>query len=253
MSRCIIGATWGDAPHLSDSAKADLAGSYQKYQVDARTKGIPQLGSGAVYPFPESDIVISNFDLPATWPRAFGLDTARSGVTAAVWAALDTENDLAYLYSDYRRSQAETAVHAKAILSRGPWIPGVGDASAILDEDRVQYIEKYKESGIDLELADKAVETGVQSVYDMFSEGRLKIFASCRALIEELRQYRRDEKGRIVKQRDHCMDAMRYLVFTGLKRAKRQPSRESRHEETYRIATTTNRGATQRKPRWMSR
>ena len=32
----------------------------------------------------------------------------------------------------------------------------------------------------------------------------------------EFRLYRRDEKGRIVKERDHLMDATRYLEMTGI-------------------------------------
>ncbi len=44
------------------------------------------------------------------------------------------------------------------------------------------------------------------------SAGRLKVFDSCGAWFEEFRLYRRDEKGRIVKQHDHLMDCTRYLV-----------------------------------------
>lgn len=247
MSRCIIGATWLDSPHLNDAAKADLLNSYQKYQVDARTKGIPQLGSGAVYPFAESDIIIQDFPIPSTYRRAFGMDTARAGVTAAVWGALDPETDIAYIISDYRRSMAEVAVHALAFLARGAWIPGVGDASAVLDEDRVRYLDEYRKHGLDLELAVKAVETGIQSVYDRFSSGRLKIFASCRAMIEELRRYRRDESGRIVKQADHCCDSLRYLVYTGLRRAKVEPQPDPRRQQ---ISVMGRSGQIRRGGRW---
>ena len=34
--------------------------------------------------------------------------------------------------------------------------------------------------------------------------------------------YRRDEKGKIVKQNDHVLDATRYLVMSGLKVAQTQ-------------------------------
>ena len=209
MSRCIIGGTWlEDSPHLSESARADLIGSYQKYQVDARTKGVPQLGSGAVYPFARSDIEIADFKIPPHYRCAFGLDCARAGTTAAIWGALDPDSDVLYLYSVYRRQQAELAVHAQALLSRGKWIKGVGDAADILDEDRVRFIDKFRSDfGIDLQLPDKAVETGIQAVYDRMSSGRLKVFSSLAAFWEEFQMYRRDEKGRVVKDRDHVMDA----------------------------------------------
>ena len=57
--------------------------------------------------------------------------------------------------------------------------------------------------GLSLELADKAVEAGIQEVWALLSAGRLKAFASCGAWFEEFRLYRRDENGRIVKQNDY--------------------------------------------------
>src|SRR5690606_5435546 len=109
--------------------------SYPAYQRDARTKGIPQLGAGAIYPFAETDIRVSDFEIPKHWPRAWGLDCALAGTTAASWGALDRDTDVLYIYSVYRRQQAETAIHADAIKARGVWIPGVGDAADIIDED----------------------------------------------------------------------------------------------------------------------
>ena len=46
-------------------------------------------GSGqhlAVYPVPESDLIVQPFKIPAHWPRAYGLDVGWRG-TAAIWGA----------------------------------------------------------------------------------------------------------------------------------------------------------------------
>jgi hypothetical protein len=223
MSRFLLGATWDDSPHLDDESKETLWASIPEYQRDARSKGIPQLGSGAIYPFPESSIRVDDFPLPKHFPRAFGLDCALAGTTAAAWGALDRESQTLYVYSVYKRQQAETAVHAEAIKGRGLWVPGVGDAADIVDTDRTQFLTKYRQHGIDLQLPDKQVETGIQDVYDLMSAGRFKVFASCVAFFEEFRLYRRDEKGKIVKQNDHIMDAVRYLVRSGLNRVKTEP------------------------------
>jgi hypothetical protein len=51
------------------------------------------------------------------------------------------------------------------------------------------------------------------------SENRLKVFSSLRNWLNEFRLYRRDEKGKVVKDNDHLMDATRYLVVSGLSRA----------------------------------
>jgi Terminase RNaseH-like domain len=47
------------------------------------------------------------------------------------------------------------------------------------------------------------------------SAGRLKVFSSLSNWYQEFRLYRRDENGKVVKERDHLMDAMRYLVKSG--------------------------------------
>lgn len=224
MSRFVVSATWEDAPHLDDASKAQLLSSIPEYQRDARSKGIPQLGSGAVYPFSESSIKIPDLEvIPRHWPRAFGFDCALSGTTAAAWGALDRESGVLYIYSVYRKSQAPTAVHAEAFAGRGKWIPGVGDAADVLDHDRTQFITAYKRHGFDVILPDKAVESGILSVYDRMSAGKLKVFASCVGFFEEFRVYQRDDKGRIVKKNDHILDAVRYLVHSGLRRCKIQP------------------------------
>ena len=57
-----------------------------------------------------------------------------------------------------------------------------------------------------LELADKAVEAGIQEAWELLSAGRLKVFDSCGAWFEEYRLYRRDDTSRIVKPNDYLMD-----------------------------------------------
>lgn len=226
MSKRLVLIGWDDVPHLSQATKDEYAANIQPYQRDARMKGIPTLGSGAVYPFSRSDIEIADIPIPDHWRRGWALDTALSGVTAALWGALDVESQTVYITSEYKRSQAETAVHVAAIKARGAWMPGVGDAAAVADADRTQFVQLYREAGLDLTIADKAVEAGIQDVYDRFSSGRLKVFKSCQQFWEEFGLYRRDEKGRVVKQRDHLMDCARYLIRSGLSRFKTPPAKQ---------------------------
>src|SRR6201986_4312528 len=135
MTKTVITATWDDVPHLTAAQKADQLASYPPYQRDARSKGIPQLGSGAIYPVPESEIVVDPFELPLDLPRGYGLDVGWNR-TAAVWGAHDRDTDAVYLWSEHYRGQAEPSVHAAAIRARGedargdrfrrarPWLEG---------------------------------------------------------------------------------------------------------------------------------
>ena len=227
MTRALVQATWDDAPHLNAGQKNALWGSIPPYQRDARTKGIPQLGSGAIYPVEESDFVVPPFKIPDWYRLSYGLDVGWNR-TAAMWSALDPETDVLYFYSEHYRGQAEPAVHAQAIRARGEWIPGVIDPAANgrsqIDGDKL--ISMYNALGLHLIKANNSVETGIYECFSRMSSGRLKIFETLVNLRAELRIYRRDEKGAVVKENDHACDAMRYNVVSGLQLALARPPAE---------------------------
>ncbi|MCW5978454.1 MAG: terminase family protein [Bryobacteraceae bacterium] len=206
--------TWDEAPHLSDEVKQELWRSIPAHQREARSKGIPSLGAGAIYPVPEADIIAPDFQIPEHWPRAYGLDVAWNN-TAAVWGAWDRETDTLYLYSEHYQGEAEPSVHAAAIRARGAWLQGAIDPAARgrSQVDGRQLLQMYTDLGLRLAMADNAVEAGIYRVWERLSSGRLKVFQSLGQWRSEFRLYRRDEKGRVVKQRDHLMDAARYLAM----------------------------------------
>lgn len=206
-------AGWDDVPHLGKAEKKTLYDAIPPYQRDARSKGIPQLGSGAIYPIPESDIVVPDFELPKHWPRGYGFDVGWNR-TAGIFGALNRDDDILYLYSEHYRGEAEPAVHAAAMRARGPWIPGRIDPAARgrSQKDGEQLLYDYQNLGMDVLPAINAVESGIYKQWMRLSTGRIKVFASCGNWLSEFRIYRRDEKGRIVKVNDHLMDATRYLV-----------------------------------------
>lgn len=213
MSKHTTMAGWDDVPHLTPETKKTLYESIPPYQRDARSKGIPQLGSGAIYPVPESEIVVTDFRIPNHWPKGYGFDVGWNK-TAAIFGALDRETDTLYLYSEYYKGQAEPVIHATGIKARGDWIPGRIDPAARGrgQRDGEQLYQDYMDLGMDLGLAVNAVESGLFKVWQRLSTGRLRVFKSLENWLGEFRIYRRDEKGHIVKANDHLMDATRYLV-----------------------------------------
>lgn len=217
MTKAVIFQNWDETPHLSDEAKQSLLSSYSVHERDARTKGIPQLGSGAIYPVPESEIVCKPFDVPAYWPRGYGMDVGWNR-TAAVWGAHDRETDVVYLYSEHYRGNAEPSIHAEAISSRGQWMHGVIDPASRgrAQHDGQQLFASYTALGLGLSLADNGREAGLLAVWQRLSTGRLRIFDTLQNWLMEYRLYRRDDKGAVVKERDHLMDATRYLVVSGI-------------------------------------
>ncbi|MEO5368522.1 MAG: terminase family protein [Magnetococcus sp. DMHC-1] len=216
-TRFVIMADWDDAPHLSEKDKQELLAAIPPHQRDARSKGIPALGSGAIYPIPESDFLVPPFEVPAWWPRVYGLDVGWNR-TAAVWAAWDRETNTVYLIDEYYRGQAEPSVHKDAIHARGSWIPGVIDPASHGrgQKDGESLLQTYRNLGLHLEPANNAVEAGIQNVWERLSCGQMRVFNTLRHWLDEYRLYHRDEQGRIVKRNDHLMDALRYLVLSGL-------------------------------------
>lgn len=224
---------WDDVPHLSDVAKRTLEAGIPAYQLDARKRGIPMLGSGVIYPIAEDDYCIDPFELPPHFRRAYGMDVGWNR-TAVLWGAYDPDNDIWYVYNEHYRGQAEPSVHAAAIKGRGEWIPGVIDPAARgrSQRDGYQLLHGYiHDYGLILTTANNAVEAGIYQVWERLSSGRLKVFRSLSNLRKEMRLYRRDEKGRIVKTDDHLCDALRYLIMSGGDVATPVPVPKSRLED----------------------
>jgi phage terminase large subunit-like protein len=214
--KVVVAATWDDVPHLSEKDKEEILASIPPFQRAARSKGVPQLGAGLIYPVPENIFVCAPFEIPKHWPRAYGLDVGWKK-TAAVFGAYDRETGVAYMYSEHYQGEQEPPVHAAAIKSRGQ-LPGTIDPAARgrSQIDGKQLIQKYREQGLELTEAANAVEAGLLETWTRLSTGRLKIFSILQHTLAEIRLYRRDENGKVVKENDHAMDAVRYFVMTGI-------------------------------------
>lgn len=223
-SRYLVQAGWDDVPHLDEKTKKELLDSTLPHLRDARSKGIPSLGAGAIYPIPESEILVAPFAIPAHWPRGYAMDVGWNR-TAALWGAYDRSTDCVFLYTEHYRGQAEPSVHAAAIRARGEWIPGKIDPASRgrSQKDGAQLLQMYQDLGLSLDPADNGVETGLYAVWERLSTGRMKVFSTLQNWLAEYRLYRRDEKGKIVKEFDHLMDATRYLVNGGLDWMRVQP------------------------------
>ena len=189
--------TWDDAPHLTEEQKADMLSGYMPHEIDMRSKGLPTIGHGAIYPVREADITIPAFRIPDTWPRAYGLDVGYDHPTAVIWGAYNTREDVWYLYSEHKLSRAEPSIHADAIRSRGLWIPGVIDCHSNRHSEAgaIGLMEMYTRLGLNICSADNGpgtLEPSLLEVYQRLSSGRLKIFGHLSQWFEEFRIYRRD-------------------------------------------------------------
>ena len=208
--------TMYDVPHLSKDDIEEYLKSVPPYQREARSKGIPILGSGAIYPIGEDQLFEEPFEIPKHWKKAYGLDVGWNR-TAAVWGAIDPESGTLHLYSEHYVGEAVPSTHAAAIRSRGTWINGVIDPASRgrTQDDGQQLLQNYLDLGLNLTTANNTVESALWDILEAMQQGRLKVFNTLVRFKEEFRGYARDDKGKVIKANDHLMDAFRYLWSSG--------------------------------------
>lgn len=218
--RAVITMTIDDAEHYTPEEREKIKASYPAHERDARTKGIPAMGSGLVFPVLEEDIICEPFEIPDHWVRLGALDFGWDHPTAAVEIAWDKDADVIYLTKDYRQRQATPILHAAALKPWGfelPWAwPHDGNNDTAAGEN---LSKQYKDQGLKMlperatfEDGSNSVEAGLMEMLDRMLTGRLKVFRTCGAFLEERRIYHRKD-GKVVKVRDDVISAARYAVM----------------------------------------
>lgn len=207
--------SWDDAPHLTEEDKATMIAEYPPNERDARTKGIPALGSGRIYPISEDDIKCSPFQIPEYFPRAYGLDFGWNN-TAALWVAQDPVTQIKYVYASYKKGKVTDSQHAYAIKERGEWMSGAADPSGGgRRDDGKMRIDYYRSLGLDLHPGYNSLIPGIAQVYNDLESGMLKVFSNLEDFFNEYRVYRYDSKDPnkpARNQDDHYMDTLRYVL-----------------------------------------
>lgn len=100
-----VQAGWKDVPHLDGEEKRALLASTPLHQIHARTEGEPMLGSGAIYPIAQAEIVTPTYEILQTWRRVYALDVGWNR-TAAIWGAEEPDPGIIHLYSEHYRARA---------------------------------------------------------------------------------------------------------------------------------------------------
>ena len=219
--RVVTTMTIDDAEHYTPEQRAQIIASYPAHEREARTKGIPTLGSGLIFPVLEEEIVIEPIAIPAIWPQINGMDFGYDHPFAAANLAWDRDADIVYVTKNYRSRQTTPVIHAAGIKPWGDWIPcawphdgfqhdkGSGDQLATL----------YRDQGLNMlpenatwEDGGNGVEAGIADMLDRMLTGRWKVFSTCTEWLEERRLYHRKD-GKIVKERDDVISASRYALM----------------------------------------
>jgi PBSX family phage terminase large subunit len=222
---------------------------------DRAIKGLWVAAEGAIYEsFNSSVHVIDPFPIPDSWERIGAIDLGFDNPFCHLWGAVDGDKRL-YIYAEHYEAKKLLSYHANIIRAGGP-------ISRIVRDHDAQEGAELAAHGIRTTPANKDVLQGIQRVAERLTvqgdgKPRLFIFKACKNLIREFPRYRwkvGKAKEEPIKEDDHAMDALRYMVMsvdtppimglnTYLKYTKRMPTgmRGTIPDERFHITIPTRR------------
>ena len=227
--RAVTTMTIDDADHYTPEQRQRIIDSYPPHEREARTKGVPNMGSGRIFPVTEASIVVDPMPVDKSWVQIGGMDFGYNHPFGAVCLAWDRDSDVIYITKEYRERETTPIIHSAAVRPWGTWLPFSWPHDG-LQHDKgsgEQLMTQYRAQGINM-LPERAtfadgtngVEAGVSEMLQRMQTGRLKVFSTCRLWLEEFRLYHRDngrlhhrDNGKIVKERDDLISASRYAMM----------------------------------------
>ena len=233
--QAFITASWDDADHIRNDPKhrEQLLSAMLPHEREMREKGIPQMGSGMIYPVTDELISIEPFEIPIWWPRIAAIDFGGfEHPFAGVFLALDRDTDTAYVYKTYK-NMGTLPIHCDALKRQGcDWIPtawphdvghadkrsGKPMADVMRDEYGLNMLWQVFSNPPGVGEVEgqggQGVEVGISNILTAMETGRFKVFSTETDWFREKGLYHRkatkDGPVRIVKRLDDLMDATRY-------------------------------------------
>jgi phage terminase large subunit-like protein len=213
--------TIDEAEHYTPEQRQKIIASYPVHERDARTKGVPILGSGRIFPVTEESITCAPFEIPDHFYRLGAMDFGWDHPFAAVELAWDADQDIIYVIKAHRLREATPVVHAGAIRSWGPlpwaWprdgrretLEGAGIALA--DQYRAQQLNVLDQHA-QFQDGSVSVEAGLMDLLTRMETGKFKVFSTLLDWFEEFRLFHRKD-GKVVKEGDDLLAATRYGVM----------------------------------------
>jgi len=224
-----------DAGHISPEQRQRILTSYKPHERDARTRGIPMLGSGAIITVPETAWIIEAFAVPRIWPGIIGIDIGFEHPAGGALLRHDRDTDTVYVTHSLAAREMTIKQHADLVRPFGDYpVAWPHDAASHDRSSGEQLAALYQRNGLDTllehathEHGGYGIEASIGDVIERMETGRLKIFSHLQSLRQELRMCHRD-KGAVVKRNDDEIAAMRYalmcLRFARLSRARGAPA-----------------------------
>jgi len=214
----MIHAPTGDNTFLMPEYLADLRSAYVGEFARQEIEGDFVAFEGLVYPNFRRDLHCKDLEIKAGWTWARSIDYGYTNPFVCLWGAIDEDKRL-YIVDEHYRSKMLIREHAMAIRHR------IGNYAFTVADHDAQDNAEMAACNVMTRPAQKDILVGIQKVMARFEpagDGRPRLFISprCGNLLRELGMYRwtqtkegRNDKEEPVKENDHAMDALRYMVM----------------------------------------
>ena len=205
-------------PSFVENLKKEYAGTvfYDRYILGKWT-----LAEGLVYPMFGDSCIVQ--DIPDTGDYYISIDYGtHNPFSAGLWCVTKTEAVRIgeYYYCGREERKEKTPEEYYSEVKR---LAGGRDIKCLIVDPSadafIATVKKHHEFKVRGAVND--VLPGIQTTAEMIASGKLKIHERCEDAIREFGLYRWDEKAesdRVVKENDHAMDEIRYMVMTVLKK-----------------------------------
>jgi len=211
-----------DVGHFSAAERTSIIDSYPEHEREARTRGVPTMGSGRIFTTSEDKLLVEPFEVPRHWLRWGGCDFGWTHYAAFVELAWDRDLDIIYLVRTLRLKEQTPLQHAEAVRYwKLHWAWPRDGKRETLEGAGIPLMEQYRDAGLDMMFnhaqfddGTVSVEAGLMEMVSRMRGGRLKVFRGQNdAWLEEYRLYHRDGDGRVVKENDDAISASRYGIM----------------------------------------
>lgn len=228
MTRHVTRMEIKDALHYSEAQRLRVVAAYPKHSRDARARGIPAIGEGAIFPIADDLITVTPFPIPDHWLRLGGLDFGWDHPTAAIELVLDPDARIYYVTKCYRKRELLPIQHVAALKGWGLRLPfawGLEGLQTKLSDNPEQTQKLFRKHGLTMLMEHATfanggvgVERGLIEMLELMEQGQFKVFSTCREWFEEKSTYHRKRKSQdgvaqVVKVHDDLMDATRYAFM----------------------------------------
>jgi len=157
---------------------------------------------GTVYEKFSESMIIKQSELPQIEKWSVGVDFGLNMAAVLIgWAG-----DNVYIVDDITRYNVTTSEFNLLMIER--WRDK--NYIAYCDPAGGERLQEIKYS----RKANNSVEPGIDYINTKIEHGQFYVCDNCTGVLNEIWDYRRDDKERVVKENDHCMDAMRYGIFS---------------------------------------